>query len=182
MSDLKFWTWSLFDNFEWDHGATLLAGAIAALAVLIGFVFNSANSRRQRRAQIYADSLKAVSDYLEGPYRVARCHNSDDQRFALATDISAIQGRIDAQGLLLALHSPNRVAQAFNDYVAAARLEAGRQMTEQWKKKPARRHKDMNMQHPFSQPRSVKAKQSLVVAMERDMAPRWFNPWSWLRG
>ena len=27
----RFWTWDVFDNFTWDHGATVLAAAIGAL-------------------------------------------------------------------------------------------------------------------------------------------------------
>lgn len=182
MNHLKFWNWHFFHNFTWDAGATLLAAAIAGLAVLLGFFVNSAQSRRQRRSQVYADALQAVSDYLEGPYRVARCHDSDEQRFALTSEMSAIQGRIDALGLLLSLHAPRAVVAAFDEYVSAARQEAGVQMAEQWKKRPAKRHKDMNMSSKFPQPRSVAAKKKLVAAMQADMAAHWYKPWTWLRG
>jgi len=181
VSRVAFWKWSVFDRFDWDNGATLLAAAIAAAAVLLGFFVTSAHNRRQRRAQIYADAVGAVSAYLEGPYRVARCHNTDEQRYALTTDISAVQARIDAVGLLLRLHAPKRVAKAFEEYVKAARREAGRQMTDQWNRRPARRHRDMNVGVRFPQPCSIRAKAKLVREMDRDIKPQWFRPWTWLR-
>ena len=31
----RFWTWDVFDNFTWDHGATVLAAAIGALGGIL---------------------------------------------------------------------------------------------------------------------------------------------------
>ena len=107
----------MFDHFSWDHAATLLAALIAVTGVVIGFGVTSTQSRRERRAQTYADAIKAVSEYLEGPYRVARCHNNAAERAAISTDISAIQARIDAHAVLLRLHAHARVADAYDGYV-----------------------------------------------------------------
>lgn len=181
MDRLKFWEWSLFDTFSWEAGATLLAAAIAVAGVVVGFAVTSAQSRRERRARDYAEAIGAVSDYLEGPYRVARCHNNAAERYAISTDISVIQGRIDASAALLRLHASQRVADAYDAYVAAARQEAGRQMTAAWRKPPARRHRDMNMHQPFDRTASESAKVKLIAAMERDMGKRWWKFWRWFR-
>ena len=175
MGRLKFWEWSLFDNFSWEAGATLLAAVIAVAGLVLGFAVTSAQSRRERRARDYAEAIGAVSDYLEGPYRVARCHNNAAERYAISTDISVIQGRIDASAALLRLHAPQRVADAYDAYVAAARREAGRQMAAEWRKPPARRHRDMNMHQPFDLTASKAAKARLIWAMERDMGKRWWE-------
>lgn len=181
MDLLKFWEWSIFDHFTWDAGATLLAAVIAVLGVVVGFAVTSAQSRRERRARDYAAAIGGVSDYLEGPYRVARCHNNAEERYAISTDISAVQGRIDASAALLRLHAPQRVADAYDRYVASVRQEAGRQMAAEWRKPPARRHRDMNMHEPFDRTASNAAKATLVAAMEWDMGKRWWKFWRWFR-
>jgi hypothetical protein len=175
----KFWEWSIFDHFNWEAGATLLAGSIAVVGVVVGFAVTNAQGRRERRAHEYAAAIGAVSDYLEGPYRVARCHNRDEERFAISSDLSAVQGRIDASKVLLRLHAPKRVADAYESYVAAARQEAGRQMTAEWNKRPAKKHCDMNMRQPFDRTASNDAKANLIEAMERDMGKRWWKFWRW---
>src|SRR4051794_11698313 len=109
MGWLEFWNWTAFDSFGWDAGAALIASVVAVIGVVIGFGVTSAQNRRERRAHVYAEAIGAVSDYLEGPYRVARCHNNDNERFSISTDLSVIQGRIDANLVLLRLHAPSYV-------------------------------------------------------------------------
>lgn len=168
------------NGFTWSVAATLIAAGIAVTGVVLGLLATSAANRRQRRAEIFAEAIRAVSDYLEGPYRVARCHNSPQQRFALTTDLSAVQGRIDAHAVLIRLHAAHEVATAYDAYVAAARQEAGRQMREQWRRRPAETHADMNMpgQRPFDRTKSDQAKKTLIDAMGRDVRPG-DRPWRW---
>lgn len=177
MDHLQFWDWKLFDHFTWDHGATLLVALIAVAGIVIGFGVTSAQSRRERRAQTYADSFQAVSEYLEGPYRVARCHNNAAERAALSTDISAIQGRIDAHTVLLRLHATQVVADAYDAYVHAARVEAGRQMSAEWNKPPAKTHRDMNMLQAFDRTASSAERKKVIKAMECDVGRRWWTSW-----
>lgn len=167
-------------KFTWSAAATVIAAGITVAGVVLGLLANSAANRRQRRAEIFAEAIRAVSDYREGPYRVARCHNSPEQRFALTTDLSAVQGRIDAHAVLIRLHAGRKVAAAYDAYVSAARQEAGKQMQEQWRRRPAKKHEDMNMpgQHPFDRTKSNEAKATLIEAMGRDVRPGW-RPWRW---
>jgi hypothetical protein len=182
VENLKFWGWKMFDHFTWDNTTTLLAAAIAVTGVVIGFGVTSAQSRRERRAQTYANAIKAVSEYLEGPYRVARCHNNAAERAAISPDISAVQARIDAHQVLLRLHAHTRVADAYDAYVAAARDEAGRQMTAEWDKPPAKKHRDMNVRQPFDRSSSSAKKVDLLEAMRADLGRRWWKCWTWFRG
>lgn len=160
-------------DFDWSSASTLIAGLIAGVFVLLGLLAASARSRLDTRRAIYAEAIRAVSDYLEGPYRVARCHNDPDQRFALSEDLSDIQGRIDAHLVLIELHAPDDVFQAYSAYVAVARREAGQQMAAEWRKKPPRRHADMNMVEPFDRAESMKAKEDLLAKMAKDVKPGW---------
>jgi hypothetical protein len=154
---------------------------IAVTGLVIGFGVTSAQSRRERRAQTYADSIRAVSEYLEGPYRVARCHNNAAERAAISTDISAVQARIDAHMVLLRLHAHTCVADAYDAYVASARVEAGRQMTAEWDKPPAKKHRDMNVRQSFDRSTSSAKKADLLDAMKRDLGGRWWKFWGWFR-
>jgi hypothetical protein len=169
-------------DFDWSAAATIIAGFIAGVitgvGVLLGLLANSASARRQRRIEIYGEGIHAVSDYLEGPYRVARCHNSPEQRFALASDLSEVQGRIDAHVLLIRLHSSTRIADAFDAYVAASRREAGEQMQERWRGRSAKRHIDMDMNVRFDRTQSEAAKLMLVDAMKKDAKPG-LRFWAW---
>lgn len=174
------WLPHVHGKFTWSAAATIIAACITVAGVVLGLLANSAANRRQRRAEIFAEAIRAVSDYLEGPYRVARCHNSQEQRFALTTDLSAVQGRIDAHAVLIRLHAGTRVASAYDAYVTAARQEAGKQMQDQWRRRPAKKHEDMNMpgQRPFDRTKSNAAKATLIEAMGRDVRPGW-RPWRW---
>lgn len=160
-------------DFDWSAASTLLASVIAGVFVLVGLLAASARTRRDVRRAVYAEAIRAVSDYLEGPYRVARCHNDPDQRFALSEDLSDIQGRIDAHLVLVELHAPDDVFRAYSAYVAVARREAGQQMAGEWKKKPPRRHPDMNKVSPFDRSESTAARNDLLVKMVKDVKPGW---------
>lgn len=174
------WEWSAFSDFTWEAGATLIAATFAVIGVLMGLAITNAQNQRERRARDYAEAIGAVSAYLEGPYRVARCGNSPDERFAIATDISTIQARIDASSALLRLHAPRAVADAYDHYVQTARREAGVQMADEWRKRPSKRRSDMNRRRPFDRKSSTLAKNALVNAMQRDLAQwRWWKVWRW---
>lgn len=160
-------------NFDWSSASTLIAGLVAGVFVLIGLLAASARARLDTRRAVYAEAIRAVSDYLEGPYRVARCHNIADQRFALSRDLSEVQGRIDAHLVLVELHAPGDVFDSYATYVAVARREAGQQMATEWKRKPPRRHADMNVVHPFDRAESNRAKKDLLAKMAKDVKPGW---------
>jgi len=179
--DLKFWDWQLFEHFTWDNGATLLAALFAVTGVVLGFGGTSAHSRRERRAQTYADSIQAVSEYLEGPYRVARCHNNASERAAISTDMSSVQSRIDAHSVLLRLHATEAVADTYDSYVRAARIEAGQQMAVEWNNLPAKRHRDMNLNQPLDRNATSAERKKVLEAMEGDLGRRWWKVWRWFR-
>lgn len=79
MSDWKFWDWNLFDNFTWEQGGTLLAAAVGVGIAVWTYLVTRAAARRDRQANVYAEALRAVEDYLEGPYRIRRRNGSAEQ-------------------------------------------------------------------------------------------------------
>lgn len=160
-------------DFDWAAASTLLAGLLAALGVLLGLLASAASTRRQHRIQIYGDAMGAVSDYLEGPYRVMRCPDDKELRFALTQDISSIQSRIDGHLVLVQMSAPKKVFDAYDEYVKAAREEAGQQMREQWDEDALKRRSHMHAPQRFEQPKSLAARAKLIKLMARDSKPSW---------
>lgn len=159
-------------SFDWSAASTLIAGGIAGAFVLLGLMANSARARLDTRRAVYAEAVRAVSDYLEGPYRVARCHDDADQRFELSRDLSEIQGRLDAHLVLVELHAPGPVFDAYKEYISVARIEAGGQMAEQWLKRAPRRRRGMDINERFDRSASTAAKKVLLERMVADILPR----------
>lgn len=159
-------------SFDWSAASTLIAGGIAGAFVLLGLMANSARARLDTRRAVYAEAVRAVSDYLEGPYLVARCHDDPDQRFDLSRNLSEIQGRLNAHLVLVELHAPGPVFEAYKDYVSVAKAEAGGQMAEQWLKRAPRRRRDMNVTKSFDRSASSGAKKVLLEQMAADVMPR----------
>jgi hypothetical protein len=48
----------------------VLAALIAVVVAVIGYRAMQWTARRERLASGYAEALRAVEDYLEGPYRI----------------------------------------------------------------------------------------------------------------
>lgn len=159
----------LFDNFTWDHGAALLAAALAAFiaagVAVTGYVMQQRASRRDQRAVLYAEALRAVEDYREAPYRVRRRDGSHDARRAITDHISDVQSRISFHSGWLRLNAPAPVAEAYDTYVAAARAEAGAQMTDAWAQPATVRDEDVPLGTGFEQPRAKAARQVVLGTM-----------------
>jgi hypothetical protein len=129
-----------FEETCWEGTATVIAGFITAVVVLIGFAIDRIVRRNSRRAEVYAGALQAVHDYLEIPYRICRSSGSAEDRFALVMAISDIQSRLSYYEGLLAMLAPARVLAGYRLLVEAARREAGTAMTDAWLGKPVRRN------------------------------------------
>ena len=134
------WFDMLLDADHWEGTATLIAGAVAVLGVLIGFWVDRVVRRNARRAEAYAGALQAVHDYLEAPYRIRRSSGIAEERFALVTAVSDIQSRLEYFDGLLSTVAPVKVYSQFKVLVAAARREAGQAMTDAWRARPTRRN------------------------------------------
>lgn len=160
-------------DFDWASASTIIAGLIAGAFVLLGLLAASARARLDTRRAVYAEAICAVSEYLEGPYRVARCRNDANERFALSKDLSDIQSRIDAHLVLVELHARDDVSRAYAEYVQVARSEAGQQMAAAWNKKAPRRQAAMNRIERFDRTESNKAKKGLLAKMAKDVKPGW---------
>lgn len=162
-----------FANFTWDHGATIVAALVAALVAaavaVVGYRRQQQQHRRDRRAIMFAEALRAVEDYLEVPYRVRRRDGSHQARMAVTDHISDIQSRISFHTGWLDIHASPQVRDAYTRYVAAAKQEAGPQVTAAWKARPTRRDRDVPIGEPLRQPNAAAARKAVLAAMRANL-------------
>lgn len=133
MNDAIVWLRATFDHGDVATFAGAILGATIAAAVAVtAYVGQQKEQRRQARAQLYAEALRSVEDYLEAPYRVRRRNGSAEARMRVTDHISDIQSRISYYDGLLQISASKAVTVAFENFVKAARCDAGPQMTAAW--------------------------------------------------
>lgn len=155
--------------FTWDGNATIIAAGLAAIVVMIGYWYQQRQARKDRRATIYGEALRAVEDYLEAPYRIRRKDGSDATRQAITSHISEIQSRLAYFTGLLQIHAPRRVSEAYSALVAAAREEAGKQMSAAWCAKPIRVGRQVPLVKRYPRPLTDAASQRAIQTMKKGL-------------
>ena len=169
-------TWSAlgWSASDWAVIVGAVAAAIVAALVAVGGYFAQQRiARRERRHTVYAEALRAVEDYLEAPYLVARHDGSATTRQALVQHISEVQSRLNYYCGLLRLHAPKHVHKTYDAYVAVARKEAGAQMTAAWQSKPVKRDGDVPRGTGFPRDGSSAARERVISAMKHPILARW---------
>lgn len=167
------WSWLGFGPGEAATiVAAVLGAAIAALVVVWGYRHQQNEQRREQRVTIYAEALRAVEDYLEMPYLIARRDGSHQARMHLVERVSDIQSRIAFHRAWLSIHAPASVCAAYANFVQAARNEAGGDMTRLWKSKPTRRDAKVPLGVQFARPASSAARNVVTQAMSGDIKAR----------
>lgn len=153
----------------WDGIATIAAALIAALVAVAGYRIQQRHARKDRRAVIYSEALRAVEDYLEAPYLIRRRDGSAGSRQQITTHISEIQSRLSYYTALLQMQAPIEISAAYQAMVASARAEAGAAMSTAWRGQPTRKDRDVPMGQRFDRTRSDEARRTyLATVMQRD--------------
>lgn len=155
--------------FTWDGNATIIAAVLAAIVVVIGYRYQQRQARKDRRATIYGEALRAVEDYLEAPYRIKRKDGTASTQQAITVHISEIQSRIAYYEGLLQIHAPDKVSTAYRTLIAAARKEAGPQMTAAWLAKPTRVGRHVTLIKRYSRSLTDVALEQAIETMKRDL-------------
>jgi len=107
-------------------------GLLAAVVAVLGYRHQQLAARKLARSTMYAEALRAVLDYLEGPYRVRRHDGTPETRRFITDSLSEVQSRIAFHSSWLDIDAPTAVAEAYRALVTAARNEADAQMTAAW--------------------------------------------------
>lgn len=160
-------------QFTWEHLATLIAGmgaALVAAGVAVGgYLYQQRSARMDRRAGMYAEALRAVEDYLEGPYRIRRRDGSAEQRFQITTWLSDVKSRINYHCALMDLHAPGDVAHLYEQFVLAAQREAGPQMGAAWNEPPTVSDAAVSLGAPYIRSDADRARRRVVDAMRGEL-------------
>ena len=148
---------------------TIIAALIAALVAVTGYMLTQAQARRERRAREFAEALAVVEEYLEAPYCIRRRQAATPEaRDALANALSNLQARIARHRSWLRVEAPP-VAEAYDALIAAARSEAGVQMTEAWNSAPLASDADMNLQVAYQHPNSDAERDRVIAVMRQNL-------------
>lgn len=152
---------------------TLVLG-VATIVVTIAIaawdiVKQQKEARRQERVNTYAEALRAVEDYQEAPYRVRRTDGSAAVRWELTEAISAIQSRISFYTAWMSIDAPPDVLAAYNTYVAAAKAEAGPQMTAAWQGPVTKKNKLVPLGRSLPRDQADGARKVMLDAIRSDL-------------
>ena len=157
-----------------DNVASLVIGiAIAAVAAWFAvkkYGREKENDRREARADIYAQALQAVQDYVELPYYVIRREDTPAGNVAVATRISETQSRLDFHRSWILIHAPEAVRGAYSALVDTARREAGRQISEAWNRPARNEAAEMPLGEKLPTPEYNAARDALRKMMRQDLS------------
>lgn len=142
-------------------------GLLAAAVAVLGYRHQQLTARKLARSTMYAEALRAVLDYLEGPYRVRRHDGTPEARRSIIDALSEVQSRIAFHSSWLDIDAPSLVAGAYRDLLTAARNEAGPQMTQAWALPPLTRDDQVPLGARYEQPLSNSALVLVKEAMRR---------------
>ena len=162
-----------FDGFGWSTAgpiiAAVTAATIAATIAVIGYSRQRRAERRAERANLYAQAIAAVEDYLEAPYRIRRKDGTPTTRHAITSHISDVKSRISLHQALLELHAPTVVPTAYNAFVEAAQEEAGPQMTDAWHAPPTKADAQVPLGVAFDRTNSNTSRSTVLATMKADL-------------
>jgi len=135
------------------------------LVALAGYLLTQWQARRDRKLKVFADTLAAVAEYEELPYRIRRRSASEGPiRAEIANRISDVQVRIAFHLAWLEIESP-AVAEAYRALVDAARQEAGAHMKAAWNEPILAEDAAMSLATAYACPDTHAARERCIVAM-----------------
>lgn len=150
--------------------ATIIVGIVAAIVAVNAYKTQQQETRRQEKAKLYAEAVRAVEDYMESPYRIRRKDGSAEARREITQHISDVKSRISYYTGLLAIHGTREVCAAYDTFVNAAQREAGPQMTAAWEIKPVKKDKDVPLRTaPLQRTATDAARATLLAVLKIDL-------------
>jgi hypothetical protein len=105
--------------------ATLLLG-------LITLRVNGARAERQRKRDLHARALAAITAYGEMPYRIRRRGPGRDAAAQLSDELSVVKAEIETCQVLLAADGDEQVSIAYDALYATARQTVGHEAHAAW--------------------------------------------------
>jgi hypothetical protein len=110
----------------------LVAAVIALFGVLVTLVINGIRTERQRRRDLHARALAAITAYGEMPYRIRRRPPGPEHRARLSDELSLVKAEVDTCQVLLAADGDERLSDAYDALYAVARRTVGKEAHDAW--------------------------------------------------
>ncbi|MBV9804137.1 MAG: hypothetical protein JO130_13140 [Solirubrobacterales bacterium] len=123
---------------------TVAAALIALFGVLIALIVNGVRAERQRKRDLHARALAAITAYGEMPYRIRRRPHCAEHRARLSDELSLTKAEVDTCQVLLAADGDERLSDAFDALYAVARRIVGKEAHEAWKSPVIESDEQMN--------------------------------------
>jgi hypothetical protein len=171
-SEPDFWTGLTAGDVATFTGAmaTIIVGIVAAVVAVKAYKAQQQETRRQEKARFYSEAVRAVEDYMEGPYRILRKDGSSAARREITQHISDVKSRISFYTGWMAIHGTLEVRAAYDAFVTAAQREAGPQMTAAWDARPVKKDKDVPLRTaPLQRTSTDAARSQLLDVLRTDL-------------
>lgn len=122
----------------WDADNTTTVGValVGFFGVGLTLFLNGRRLERQRRRDLHARALAAITAYGEMPYRIRRRAPKAEERAALSDDLSRVKAEVDVCQVLLAADGHVKVANAFDRLYNTARATSGTASHSAWMDPP----------------------------------------------
>lgn len=168
--------WSVFLDYLRADNDNLTTIWVALLIFSLGAWLATREYRRQkrdealnRRAELYAEAIRAIEDYMEAPYMALRANDRSDSKTQVIMRINEIQSRLNLYKNLFKLHGSSSVRRGYEETLKTMRSEAGSQIRDAWKRRPPTHNRHMSSVKPFSREKTDKALDSLLESMRADL-------------
>jgi hypothetical protein len=126
-------------------GAAAITALLALVGVLITLIVNGQRAERQRRRDLHARALSAITAYGEMPYRIRRRAAGAEARARLSDELSIVKAEMDTYQVLLAADGDNKLSRAYDELYDTARRTAGTEAHEAWQAPLLTDDSEMNM-------------------------------------
>jgi hypothetical protein len=127
-----------------SHWYTVVPALVALFGVLLTLIIAGMRAERQRRRDLHARALAAITAYGEMPYRIRRRPPGAEQRARLSDELSLVKAEVDTCQVLLAADGDERLSDAYDKLYAIARGTAGKEAHDAWKADVIEHDHEMN--------------------------------------
>ena len=127
-----------------NHWYTVAPALVALFGVLITLILGGVRAERQRKRDLHARALSAITAYGEMPYRIRRRPPGAEQRARLSDELSLIKAEVDACQVLLAADGDERLSDAYDALYAIARRTVGKEAHDAWEAVIIEEDREMN--------------------------------------
>lgn len=115
-----------------NHWYTVAPALVALIGVLLTLILGGVRAERQRKRDLHARALSAITAYGEMPYRIRRRPPGADRRARLSDELSLTKVEVDTCQVLLAADGDERLSDAYDALYAIARRTVGKEAHDTW--------------------------------------------------